>query len=264
MPKDEWIPSGADGKVPCPYLWCNARFKLNVIPPYPGTQGPDRLVVPNHNLQHEDLSSRACPAGLMYWPDVFFPPNSDILNQLEARDQEEIDEILDARLREEDHGPPPASQSLRNPRRMGREPSPKSKDWHLKGRADEDIQPDARPHGNAPGVYGEAVGNVSIQETLGALNHAAIKLGEALGLVGESDGAAQMNLAVAVSSTEDARTAVQGAKGNVEAETLNQYIAMCLQAEEKMRIAIAGCQEAQEQIQAALQKGEDYARAAKS
>lgn len=260
-------PDKKQGKVECPYLWCGDVLMLlpNIIDPQTtDDKVPDSLkaTIPSHPVKHEALTG-ACPASLMYYPVSDYV--RQILDEMALQDEKRMMRWLDYRMYREASGaaPPTESQSLRGPHRMSREPPPRSKDWGLKGRADEDIQPDAVWHQPPAGVHGEGVGQVSVQETLEALNGAAIKLNEVQGIVGQGADN-RSNLAQGREMVIEARDMVMGAKGNVEAETLNNYIGMTITAEEKLREAIQCFDDASQAIAAALEFGETYAGVAQS
>lgn len=254
-------------RINCPYRWCDLELDLIDTGDNPQQftveflQGAElenlsSLIIPRHVIGNHILVG-VCPAALMHYP---IRPNSrhqEILNECANADYDKIVSWVAAMVaRPHDPRQRPVSQSLRGPHRMTREPPPKSKDWQLKGREDEDIQPDALWHAAPRGVHGEGIGKVSVQETLDAINGAAIKIGEALATVDMDN---SQNLAGAIVSVEEGRSMVQGAKGQVQSETLNAYIGSMLEAEEELRKAVAAYEQATQHLHAALHLGEQYA-----
>lgn len=251
-------------EVDCPYTWCSAKFV-----PTPTGKDPQNVweiegasistlypfLVPSHTIVHPILTG-PCPASLMHYPVMPKSLEAKHLNDAAQRDHDRVDEQLDKELRSP-VGELPTSKSLRNRRRIGREPPPRSKDWQLKGRADEDVQPDAKFHEAPPGVQGQGVGKVSIQETAAALQGAAIKLGEARAELADLGGRIQ----AAIAAVQEGRQAVQAAKGDVASETLNGYISLCLGAEDAMNKAFAELEDVPSQLGAALELGEQYSNA---
>lgn len=104
------------------------------------------------------------------------------------------------------------------------------------------------------GIIGGGSG-MSAQETVAALNEAAIKVGEAREVISQSQGP----MGSAIESIEAARHMVQAAKGDIESPTLNDYIALLNQAEDGFRVIGTVFESIQPKLGAALELGEDYA-----
>jgi hypothetical protein len=96
---------------------------------------------------------------------------------------------------------------------------------------------------------------MSAQETAAALNNAAIQLGEALGVTQDAQHQAQG----AAASVEGAVSMVAAAKGDIESETLNSYLAVLHDAQEDLSATTARFEEAMTKIRAGLELGEQYA-----
>lgn len=96
---------------------------------------------------------------------------------------------------------------------------------------------------------------MSAQETVAALNEAAIKVGEARGVISQS----QEPIAGAINAVESAQQLVQAAKGDIESPTLNEYIGLLHQAEEALQGISASLEDIRPKLGAALELGEDYA-----
>lgn len=240
----------------CPYPLCGAVVQVTGTGPTPDHADLNaqfwKLLIPQHTLDHPRLNG-PCPASLMYFPIMFGSREAEILRERHEWDLRRLMILFD-HDGEDPSAESNVSQSLRGPHRIGREPPPRSKDWHLKGRADEDIQPDAVLHPNAEGIYGRVMGKMSLQDVLGALNGAAIKLGE--GRASTADALDQLHGAQV--AFVEARDMVIAAKGNVTSDTLDTYIAWCQGAINNITDAIANLERVDGSAAGAIEKGEEF------
>lgn len=266
-------------KITCPYTWCSAGLNLKHQGEDPQGWNADRLegselenvsplIIPLHPIDHHALTGN-CPASLMHYPIRRQSRHQEILDECAANDKKRLDEWVDSVLstNPQEVTDRPESTVVRPlfdrlgraklPGRMGREPTTPQdeKDWVLGGRQDEDAGPTPVWHNPPPNVLGQGVGKVSVQETLAALNSAAIEIGQCLATVSEER---EIEFGASVTACEQARASVQGAKGDVHVETLDQYIGLLLQAEEDFRVLTGKAESAREKLMAALSLGEDY------
>jgi len=236
---------------PCPYYLCQARVKF--LPHGTDSQPGKKFIIQRHEIDHPILRGQ-CVASLMY-----LPLNEETLARFEEREHEDS-RLIHGEVR---RSKPPSggdageSTTLRNPGRMGREPSKQSPDWALGGRADEDVQVQPTGKERIPmGVLGKVVGRpvTGIDGPIGALTQAALKGGEGIAaLQALKDG-----LAVVQGSLIEARDLVAAAQGTASAVLLEEYQGMLNQAFDRALEILPTIEESITIINAAQEKGEEY------
>lgn len=271
-------------RIRCPYHWCAASLDLKHEGNNPQKWTNERLerselenvsplIIPSHPIGNNVLTGN-CPASLMHYPMRPQSRHRQILDECAVHDEKKIDEWIQQILTTDPRtvNDRPESQSIRSfydngkgrlPGRMGREPttSEDESDWAKGGREDEDVQPDAVWHSAPVDVFGEGVGRVSIQETLAALNDAAIEISTARDAVGPE---AIQKVAGCHAALENARSSVQAAKGNVDSYTLEEYISLLVSAEQDFNAILQKMEDTSRKLAVALTLGERYSNAATS
>lgn len=256
----------------CVYPLCGALVTLAVVPQHPDLPAHDeakRMQLP-HALVHSLLSG-PCPGSYMYVGFTPFDPTPeatvramDTMYQIHARQLPKL--IFEEHIRELrannphlEH-PEPESQSLRNPRRMGREPGPESDDWALGGREDEESghlqQYAVKPPAMKPGIYGESQGNpvMSVHELLGMAQTASLRGGEAH--AASQDALNQIEASIGVLA--ECQNIISALQGQSESGTLREWMYQVLEAKNSLLETQLRLQEAMTAISSAEEKSDQF------
>lgn len=227
----------------CPFGPCGEMPQVLPYQPHP-------LIEPHmmFNFMNGSPNGTPCPASLMRWPltstarKVLQEQEEVWRPHVEAYDDPSHPAWREMKGPNVEKSPLPESQPLRQPGRIGREPNPRSSAWALGGRQDEDVISSGEEKRGVIPPYADAygMGRSMISELAGYINAA-----------GAAGAEARNALDQAIEALGRARGAIAQAVGEASSESLNDYLAF-------LGRAITECQDAQAQIDAGQDKGQEF------